>query len=183
MPESLDAPPLLSTARLRLRKPELKDAGPIFAAYATDPEVVRFLSWKAHQRVQDTEGFLQYCLEAWSEGTTFAYVIELQDCPDNPIGMIDARPQGPRVAFGYVLARSSWGRGYMTEALSSLVDWSLNHPGHWRASAYCDVVNSASAKVMRKAGMEFEGVLRRFAVFPNVSSEPRDCLMYAKVRS
>ena len=42
MPESLDAPPLLSTARLRLRKPELKDADPIFVSYASDPEVVRF---------------------------------------------------------------------------------------------------------------------------------------------
>ncbi len=183
MPESPDAPLLLSTARLRLRKPELKDAEPIFTTYATDPEVVRFLSWQAHQRVQDTEGFLQHCLEAWSKGTTFAYVIELHDNPGNPIGMIDARPQGPQVAFGYVLARPSWGCGYMTEALSSLVDWSLNQPGCWRASAYCDSDNSASAKVMRKAGMEFEGVLRRFAVFPNVSSEPRDCLIYAKVRS
>ncbi len=183
MPESLDAPLLFSTARLRLRKPELKDAEPIFAAYATDPHVVRFLSWRAHQRVQDTEEFLQRSIEAWSEGTKFTYVIELQDRPDNPIGAIDARPQGPRVAFGYVLARTSWGRGYMTEALSSLVDWSLNLPGCWRASAYCDSANSASAKVMQKAGMEFEGVLRRFAVFPNVSSRPRDCLMYAKVKS
>ena len=122
MPESLDAPPLLSTARLRLRKPELKDADPNFAACAADPEVVRILSWKAHQRVQDTEGFLQRCLEAWSEGTAYAYVIELQDSPDNPIGVIDARSQGPRVAFGHVLARPSRGHGYMTEALSSLVD-------------------------------------------------------------
>ena len=125
MPESLDAPPLLSTARLRLRKPELKDADPIFVACVTDPDVVRFLTWQAHQRVQDSEGFIQRCLEAWSEGTAFTYVIELQDSPDNPIGVIDARPQGPWVAFGYVLARSSWGRGYMTVALSSLVDWSL----------------------------------------------------------
>ncbi len=125
MPEPFDAPFPLSTARLRLRKPELKDAKPIFTTYATDPEVVRFLSWQAHQRVEDTEGFLQRCLEAWSKGTTFAYVIELQDSPGNPIGMIDARPEGPQVAFGYVLARPSWGRGYMTEALSSLVDWSL----------------------------------------------------------
>ena len=70
----------------------------------------------------------------------------------------------------------------MSEALSSLVDWALAQPHIWRASAYCDADNSASARVMQKAGMEFEGVLRRYEVFPNVSSEPRDCLMYAKAR-
>ncbi len=183
MSESLDAPFQHSTARLRLRKPKLEDADPIFAAYATDPEVVRFLSWRVHQSTQDTLEFLQLCLDAWSKGTIFAYVIELRDNPENPIGMIDVRPHGPRVAFGYVLARPVWGRGYMAEALSLLVEWSLNQPDIWRASAYCDTDNSASAKVMQKAGMEFEGVLRLYEVFPNVSSKPRDCLMYAKVRS
>ena len=154
----------------------------MFDAYATDPEVVRFLSWQVHRCEQDTSSFLEHCLETWSNGTNFAYVIELRDEPASPIGMIDLRPQGSRVAFGYVLARSRWGHGYMSEALTSLVDWALARPDIWRASAYCDADNSASAMVMRKAGMVFEGVLRRYEVFPNVSSEPRDCLMYAKVR-
>jgi len=35
---------------------------------------------------------------------------------------------------------------------------------------------------MEKAGMTFEGVLRQYFVHPNISSEPRDCRMYAKVR-
>ena len=182
MADPLDVPPQLLTARLRLRKPELEDAGAIFAAYATDPEVVRFLSWRVHRRVQDTSGFLRQCREAWSDGITFAYAIELMDEPASPMGMIDLRPSGRRVEFGYVLARGRWGRGYMSEALTSLVNWALAQPGIWRASACCDADNSASAMVMQKAGMEFEGVLRRYEVFPNISSEPRDCLMYAKVR-
>lgn len=182
MSESLHVPVELCTARLRLRKPELEDASPLFAAYTTDPEVVRFLSWQVHERLPDTLDFLRQCLETWSKGTNFAYVIELRDEPASPMGMIDLRPQGPRVAFGYVLARDRWGHGYMSEALSSLVNWALAQPHIWRASAYCDADNSASARVMQKAGMEFEGVLRRYEVFPNVSSEPRDCLMYAKAR-
>jgi len=35
---------------------------------------------------------------------------------------------------------------------------------------------------MEKIGMECEGVLRRWMVFPNISPEPRDSLMYAWVR-
>ncbi len=36
---------------------------------------------------------------------------------------------------------------------------------------------------MEKAGMTFEGVLRRYSVHPNRSPEPRDVLLYAKVRT
>ena len=52
----------------------------------------------------------------------------------------------------------------------------------YRVYAYCDVENLASARVMEKAGMSFEGVLRRWGVHPNRSSEPRDCRCYAAVR-
>ncbi len=97
--------------------------------------------------------------------------------------MIHLHKRPHRVEFGFVIARPFWGQGYMTEALSTLVDWSLDQPQIWRASAFCDIDNLASARVMEKAGMIFEGILRRFFVHPNISGEPRDCRMYSKVRS
>jgi RimJ/RimL family protein N-acetyltransferase len=35
---------------------------------------------------------------------------------------------------------------------------------------------------MEKAGLLREGLLRRWHVCPTISLEPRDCLIYAKVR-
>ena len=35
---------------------------------------------------------------------------------------------------------------------------------------------------MEKAGLTFEGVFRRYAVHPNLSPEPRDCRIYARVK-
>lgn len=49
-----------------------------------------------------------------------------------------------------------------------------------RLSRFLD--NPASARVMEKAGMKFEGLLRRYMVHPNINEEPRDCLMYAATR-
>lgn len=46
----------------------------------------------------------------------------------------------------------------------------------------CDVDNPASARVMEKAGMTREGILRRWHIAPNISPEPRDCIVCAKVR-
>jgi [ribosomal protein S5]-alanine N-acetyltransferase len=71
-----------------------------------------------------------------------------------------------------VLARPTWGQGLMTEALSEVVGWALRQPGIWRIGDVCDVENLASARVMEKAGLEREGVLRRWGVHPNLGEVP-----------
>ena len=70
----------------------------------------------------------------------------------------------------------------MTEALSEVVRWGLGQPAIWRIGDVCDVDNLRSARVMEKAGMTREGVLRRWIAHPNISNEPRDCFVFAKVR-
>lgn len=84
--------------------------------------------------------------------------------------------------FGYVLAKKFWGRGMPAEVLTYLVDWALAQPSLYRAYAYCDVENLTSARVMEKAGMVREGILRRWYVAPTLGPEPRDCIVCAKVR-
>ena len=70
----------------------------------------------------------------------------------------------------------------MTEVLTDIVNWALQQPPIFRIGAVCDVENLASARVMEKAGLVREGLLRRWLMHPNVSDEPRDCLSYALVR-
>ncbi len=86
------------------------------------------------------------------------------------------------VEFGYLIVRRFWGNGLMSEAVSAVVDWAMAEPGLYRAAAVCDIDNAASARVMQKAGMAYEGIRRRWIVHPNVSSEPRDVHSYARTR-
>jgi ribosomal-protein-alanine N-acetyltransferase len=58
----------------------------------------------------------------------------------------------------------------------------LRQPAVFRIGAVCDVDNIGSARVMEKAGLVREGVLRRWLVHPNISDEPRDCFSYARTR-
>ena len=96
------------------------------------------------------------------------------------ISAFDLRQSDPtRLGYGYVLARASWGQGLMAEALAEVVDWALRQSSVWRIG---DVENLASARVMEKASLEREGVLRRWGVDPNLGETPRDCFSYAKVR-
>ncbi|HCW51333.1 MAG TPA: GNAT family N-acetyltransferase [Clostridiales bacterium] len=171
----------LTTTRLKLRRPTVDDAEAVFYGYAQDREVTRFLVWRPARDLDETRRFLGSCLEGWASGKELTWAITLSTSGDL-IGMVACRPRGHMADLGYVLARSYWGKGYMTEALSAVVDWLFSRPELYRVWAVCDTANVASARVMEKVGMTCEGILRRWNVHPNVSSEPRDCYVYARVR-
>ena len=178
---SVTPPTTFTTARLHLRLPVLDDAPTLFARYTQDPEVARYMVWRPHTSVVEAERFLQRCAAVWADNTGFPFVIErLAD--GLLLGMIEFRVDDFKAEFGYVLARDAWGAGYMSEALTCLVDWVLAQPTIYRAAAFHDVDNPASGRVMAKAGMAYEGLLRRFSIHPNVSDAPRDCHVYARVR-
>jgi len=175
-------PEPFTTKRLVARKPRVSDAPAVFAAYASDPAVTRFLSWKAYSQIAPLEDFLRDRVTDWGhDNRRYGYLLCLQGT-DTPIGSIGVDLSGDKAVFGYVLGRAHWGQGLMTEALRYLVDWSLAQPGIFRAWAFCDTENPASARVMEKAGMVREGVLRRWHVCPTIGPEPRDCIVCAKVK-
>jgi RimJ/RimL family protein N-acetyltransferase len=172
-------PTSLQTHRLLFRPISADDAQAIFDAYAQDPQVTKFLIWRPHRSVKDTEAYIDKCLSATSSRT---YVL-LGRRDEEIKGAFRLRDLGNNgIACGYVLARAWWGRGLMTEALSEVANWTLNQKNIWRIGAVCDVDNVASAKVMQKAGFEREGLLRRWLIHPNLSDQPRDCYMFSKVK-
>ena len=172
-------PDVFQTPRLILRPITPADAMPIFAAYAQDPEVTRFLTWRPHTRIEETQAYIAHCLATPMART---YVITARhDAAILGAFNLATTPPG-RVDCGYVLARQHWGHGLMPEALAHLARWSLGQPGIWRIGGVCDVANDASARVMEKAGLVREGILRRWSLHPNVSDEPRDGISFAKVR-
>ena len=177
----INPPEILETVRLRLRKPIAADAKAIFSRYAQDPEVTKYVSWRAHQKVAETREFVTSCLVSRKAGKAFHWVIERRD-NHQLLGMMTARADDQKWELGYVLARSNWGKGYMTEAVKGVVDWAFKQPEIFRVWAVCDVDNLASARVMERAGMKREGILRRWSVHPNVSNEPRDSYCYAIVK-
>ena len=173
---------VITTARLILRPPVFADAEAIFASYGQDPEVTHYLIWKPHTSLEDTRAFVQECIDAWAGGVRFPWVIT-RATDGQLLGMFDARIEsGFKVSVGYVLARKHWGNGYVPEALRAVIDVFWTQPAIFRIWAVCDVDNPASARVMEKAGMVREGVLKRSILHPNISDEPRDAYCYAITR-
>ena len=175
----MQPPERFATARLVMRRPLAADARAIFDEYGQDPDVTRYLSWRPNRSLEETAAFVEACNNGWAQAKSFHYCLVVNGAA---VGMISLRPNDHRVQFGYVLTRRLWGQGLAAEALSCLADWALGQPEVHRAQALCEATNTASARVMEKAGFALEGVLRRWLVFPNLGPEPRDCRMYARVR-
>lgn len=172
-------PESFSTTRLTLRPVQIDDAQAIFDRYAQDPEVTRFLTWRPHESLEDSRAYVEMCLKAESSRV---YMMILQSS-GQAIGALDLRKSGnSKLEYGCVLARSFWGQGLMTEALVEVVDWALRQSSIWRIGAVADVENVGSIRVMQKAGLQQEGVLRRWLTHPNISDVPRDCLSFARTR-
>lgn len=78
------------------------------------------------------------------------------------IGVIGLSPfnRHDETEAGYWLDRTYWGQGYMTESLKRVIEFALTQGVH-RIIARHFSWNKASGRVMEKAGMKQEGVLRQ----------------------
>lgn len=65
--------------------------------------------------------------------------------------------------LGYWFLREAWGRGYATESSAAMLAFGFRSIGLHRVWGKCHVRNAASAKVMEKLGMVYEGTLREHA--------------------
>ena len=159
----------------------MSDADDIFDNYASDQEVTRYVTWHPYKDRRDVAPFLQSRLDRWDSGEEYSWALTLPP-DDRIVGMIGCRVREHAADIGYVLGRNYWNRGYITEAAKAIVGWAIHVESIYRVWAVCDIENKASSRVLEKVGMQREGILRRYIVHPNVSSEPRDCFVYARVR-
>jgi len=167
---------------LLLRRAGVRDAQAIFEGYAQDPEVSRYMPWRPHETIEQTRDVLARMEHDFREGTAFQYSI-VEQPSDLCIGMVGIhRDNGFCVHLGYVVRRSEWGRGIATEAVRACLELVQDEPEIYRAYGVCDVENRASARVLEKVGMRYEGLLRRAILHPNASAEPRDVLSFAWAR-
>ncbi len=178
----LDPPASWETERLYMRPAAIADAPAAFASYTADPLVPRYMTWRPHRIVAETEQFFRRCEEVWQLRVAFPWTLRLKE-GGAFAGMLEARFREHSVEIGYVLARPLWRRGLMSEAVGGLARWAMSQPEIHRMWAVCDVDNVASARLLESVGMQREGTLRRWLVHPNLSETPRDCLCYSLVKN
>jgi len=177
--DSVENLPPLETNRLILRRVLPTDAEAIFS-YASRPEVTANLTWRTHRSLEDTYLFIQGLQCGYAEGTAadWGIVCKADGRFVGTIGMAHVSRIHGYGEVGYVLHPDYWGRGIVTEALGAIIDFSFAH-GLNRVEAVHAVENPASGRVMEKAGMQYEGILRQRY---SIQGQYRDMKMYSILR-
>lgn len=177
----LSMPPVLATARLRLREPAPSDAQAIFM-FASDPTVARYMTWARHVDIDDSRDFLDDAAAGWASGEDYCWVVERER---HIVGTVACLFSEHGAEIGYVLARSAWGIGLGQEAAQAVFDAARALDDIHRIWATCDPDNTASIRILEKLGMQREGRLKRWSDRPNhdaCDAAPRDVFMYAWTR-
>lgn len=128
---------------------------------------------------EDAEQYIQAMLS--SDGTkTFAFAITVDDKPVGSIGVFRCENIHSRTAeMGYYIGEPYWGKGYGTSAVKQVCSYVFEHTDIIRIFAEPFAYNTASCRVLEKAGFQFEGVLRSNAV---KNGNVLDMKMYSLIR-
>ena len=153
----------IETERLLLRRFSIADAESMYANWASDPEVTRYLTWPAHESVEVTRAVLEDWVASYSKKDYYQWAIVLKDHGSDPIGSIgavDMNDDVEMVHIGYCLGRDWWHRGIMSEALGAVMGFFFDVVGTNRIESRHDPRNPHSGMVMKKCGMRYEGCMR-----------------------
>jgi RimJ/RimL family protein N-acetyltransferase len=153
----------LTTARLVLRDFEPSDV-PAFVAYRNDPEVARYQAWSVPYP-DDTGARFVAALADLEPGTPGAwYQLAITEPGAGLVGDVGVHVRASDRStcdIGYTLARSAWGRGYATEAVSRVVTWLVEDLGIGVVAAEFDERNLASARLLARLGFSPRDGARR----------------------
>ncbi len=173
--------PSLETSRLRLRKLSLADAADTFA-YASDPEVARYVRFVVHKSIADSERFISRVMEQYATRAEPVWGMELKAEAKviGSIGFVKWERDHRRIELGYALGRPWWGQGLAPEAVAAIVEFAFAHTNVNRIEAFCFTEHRASARVLEKCGFQLEGVLRQYE---EIKGRWPDVKLYSKLRS
>lgn len=155
---------ILETERLRLRPLAMDDVDTLHRL-ADDPEIAANLADMPHPYPREAAvGLVQAMPALADQGTAFAFGLELKagSGGDTLIGIVFliVTPEHQRGELIYWLGRAYWGQGYATEAAKRALRFGFEALKLNRIHASYFTGNPASAHVLDKIGMKFEGVMR-----------------------
>jgi RimJ/RimL family protein N-acetyltransferase len=149
----------LETERLRLR-PFTADDVDNLVELDSDPEVMRYINGGRPTPREDVERvILPRILSFYERFDSYGYWAAEEKSTGEFVGWFALHPNEDsppgELELGYRLRRAASGKGYATEGSRALVDKAFRELGAQRVRAETMTVNTASRRVMEKAGLTY----------------------------
>ena len=153
----------LETGRLILRRFTMDDAEEMFYNWASDDEVTKYVTWPAHENVEMTRCYIDYCIQGYSKPAFYQWVMESKGTHEliGNISVVKIDEVIDGLELGWAIGKKFWGKGYTAEAAKAVLEILFDRVGANCIYAKHDVNNPNSGRVMQKIGMKYEGTLRQ----------------------
>ena len=147
--------PTLDTERLRLRAMEPDDAVDLFCIYG-DAETMRFASDDAFPQQATVLEMFASVQRLLADGTSIEWGIDLKSEAKlvGTCGLHSFEPGDGLAEVGCMLSREAWGKGYMTEALSAVLQYAKQELDLVALRAVIDEPNVRSVRLLRSLGFQ-----------------------------
>ncbi|WP_134686259.1 GNAT family N-acetyltransferase [Brevibacillus migulae] len=152
---------VLETERLILRHQSMEDAAFILELL-NDPSWIRYIGDRGVRTLDDARSYiLNVSQDMYARLGYGFYLTEMKD-GGIPIGIcgLVKRESLDDVDVGFAFLPNYWGNGYAFEAASAVMKYATSVLGFKRIAAITTEDNQASAKLLQKLGMEYEGMIR-----------------------
>ena len=149
----------IKTQRLLIRNFVIDDAEKIFEL-DTDPDVMRFIGGKRPESVEDSCETLKRQFIYYEKNPGLGvFACELNDTGKFiGWGALKYLDTSDKIEVGYRLRKKFWGFGYATEITKALLKHAFENLHLKEVYGVTQPDNTASQKVLLKAGLEFNGI-------------------------
>lgn len=155
--------PQMETKQLILRQFNHNDVNDVFE-YASEPDIAKFVVWYAHTSKFESLEFINNTVEAYlkNKPAPWAIVSKKNGKVIGSIGFNKFDTENEKADIGFAISKKYWGKGITSHALKLIIDYGFSKLELNRIEAHCIIGNKASARVLEKAGMKYEGTFREF---------------------
>jgi len=157
----MDYNPRLETKRLILRKITTEDKTDLFDLL-TNSQIDKKMIWDHLNEMDEINEYINEINISYENNRPSCFGIELKETKKliGVINFINYKEEFHTLETHYMLLPKHHSKGITTEALLKIIKFVFAKTDINRIEAFCLKMNRAAGKVLDKAGMHLEGVLR-----------------------
>lgn len=156
----------IESERLILRKFVYSDIPHMLKNWIANPAVQNEYGEPACKTVDEVHELLSKWIANYNNDDFYRWAILLKENDEN-IGQIaycKVYTEIETAEIEYCIGENYTGKGYATEALNAVIDFSLKKPKFYKLEAFHRIVNSRSGRVLQKTIMKKVETVRRFEI-------------------
>ena len=128
-------------------------------SYASDENVSRFIGWKLMQTLDETHDHIEEMMKREAAGTHLyaSIVLKSTQAIIGTAMIFSFDREAKHAEIGYVFNREHWGKGYGTQTVKLMTNFSFESLNLNKLHARVVDKNIGSSRVLEKNGFELEG--------------------------